>query len=131
MTAAILYGAGSGALYAVTGPDHVLSLGPVALRRKRGSFRVGLAWGVGPASVRLCFRCRFCRALSMCRYWLRWRSGANVWLVLALLTAAGVSFGPCITDRNDLGFRILRSLRWPSKIFAAVDGMRRPPSPTG
>jgi hypothetical protein len=49
MTIALLYGAGSGALHAVTGPDHVLSLGPVALRHPRESFRIGLSWGVGHA----------------------------------------------------------------------------------
>ena len=49
MATAVLLGAGSGALHAVTGPDHVLSLGPVALRRARGSWRVGLAWGAGHA----------------------------------------------------------------------------------
>ena len=49
MTVAILYGAGSGALHAVTGPDHVLSLGPVALERPKASFRIGLMWGVGHA----------------------------------------------------------------------------------
>lgn len=47
MAAAVLYGVSSGALHAVTGPDHVLSLGPVALRARRGAFRLGLAWGVG------------------------------------------------------------------------------------
>lgn len=49
MAAMVLYGAGSGALHAVTGPDHVLSLGPVALVRRRGSWRIGLAWGAGHA----------------------------------------------------------------------------------
>jgi nickel/cobalt transporter (NicO) family protein len=49
MAIAILYGAGSGALHAVTGPDHVLSLGPTVLRQPRGSFRIGLSWGVGHA----------------------------------------------------------------------------------
>ena len=47
MTMAVLLGASSGALHAVTGPDHVLSLGPVALRRPRAPWRIGLAWGVG------------------------------------------------------------------------------------
>jgi nickel/cobalt exporter len=47
MTATILYGASSGVLHAVTGPDHVLSLGSVALRHPRGSARIGLQWGVG------------------------------------------------------------------------------------
>lgn len=49
MAAAVLFGAGSGALHAVTGPDHVLSLGPAALLAPRGSFRVGLRWGAGHA----------------------------------------------------------------------------------
>src|SRR6187551_208000 len=49
MTAAILTGASSGALHAVTGPDHVLSLGPVALQQPKGSARVGLFWGLGHA----------------------------------------------------------------------------------
>lgn len=47
MTATILYGASSGMLHAVTGPDHVLSLGPVVLRYPRASFRIGLHWGIG------------------------------------------------------------------------------------
>lgn len=49
MTMAVLFGAGSGALHAVTGPDHVLSLGPVALGQPRSSWRIGLEWGVGHA----------------------------------------------------------------------------------
>jgi hypothetical protein len=49
MTLAALIGATSGAMHAVTGPDHVLSLGPAALRRKRAPWNLGLAWGVGHA----------------------------------------------------------------------------------
>src|SRR5688572_11920511 len=49
MALAILYGAGSGALHAVTGPDHVLSLGPAALAQPRGSWRIGFHWGIGHA----------------------------------------------------------------------------------
>jgi nickel/cobalt exporter len=49
MTAALLYGASSGALHAVTGPDHVLCLSPAALERPQASFRIGLSWGAGHA----------------------------------------------------------------------------------
>jgi hypothetical protein len=49
MGVAALYGVGSGALHAVTGPDHVLSLGPAALREPRQSFGIGLRWGIGHA----------------------------------------------------------------------------------
>ena len=49
MVVAALYGAGSGALHAVTGPDHLLSLGPIALTRPRAPWRIGLAWGFGHA----------------------------------------------------------------------------------
>ncbi|HWA76620.1 MAG TPA: hypothetical protein VG937_30005 [Polyangiaceae bacterium] len=47
MATAVLYGASSGALHAIAGPDHVLSLGPVVLTRPHGAFRVGLTWGAG------------------------------------------------------------------------------------
>jgi nickel/cobalt transporter (NicO) family protein len=49
MTIALLSGASSGALHAVTGPDHLLSLGPVALRSPHTAGRVGLQWGAGHA----------------------------------------------------------------------------------
>jgi nickel/cobalt transporter (NicO) family protein len=49
MTLVALYGAGSGALHAVTGPDHVLSLGPAALSEPNRSFQIGLRWGIGHA----------------------------------------------------------------------------------
>lgn len=46
MTAA-LAGLGSGALHALSGPDHLLGVAPHALSRPRGAWRVGLAWGAG------------------------------------------------------------------------------------
>jgi hypothetical protein len=49
MTIAILSGASSGALHAVTGPDHLLSLGPAALRAPTSAGRIGLFWGAGHA----------------------------------------------------------------------------------
>jgi hypothetical protein len=49
MGLAALYGIGSGALHAVTGPDHVLSLGPAALGQPQRSFGIGLRWGLGHA----------------------------------------------------------------------------------
>lgn len=44
-----MMGASSGALHAVTGPDHVLSLGPLVLDRRRAPWRIGLSWGIGHA----------------------------------------------------------------------------------
>ena len=49
MTTAILMGASSGALHAVTGPDHVLSLGPMVLGSPRAPWRIGARWGAGHA----------------------------------------------------------------------------------
>lgn len=46
MTAA-LTGLGSGALHALSGPDHLVSLAPLSLGRVRAGWRVGLLWGVG------------------------------------------------------------------------------------
>lgn len=48
MTTAVLMGVGAGALHAVTGPDHVLSVGPVAVRAAK-PWQVGLRWGLGHA----------------------------------------------------------------------------------
>ena len=47
VTTAILVGAGSGALHAVVAPDHLLSLGPIAIRAPSNALRVGTLWGVG------------------------------------------------------------------------------------
>jgi nickel/cobalt transporter (NicO) family protein len=49
MTVALLSGASSGALHAITGPDHLLSLGPAALRSPDNARRIGLHWGIGHA----------------------------------------------------------------------------------
>jgi nickel/cobalt transporter (NicO) family protein len=49
MTSAVLFGASSGALHAVTGPDHVLSLGPLVMGSRRSPWRVGFSWGLGHA----------------------------------------------------------------------------------
>ena len=49
MAIEMLFGASSGALHAVTGPDHVLSLGPMALGSGRSSWRLGARWGAGHA----------------------------------------------------------------------------------
>ncbi|MCY1076647.1 hypothetical protein [Archangium lansingense] len=46
MVAAIA-GLGSGALHAVSGPDHLLSLAPLSLGIGRRAWRVGLLWGLG------------------------------------------------------------------------------------
>lgn len=50
MLTAALFGAGSGALHAVTGPDHVLSLGPLVLEPRRAPWRIGASWGTGHAT---------------------------------------------------------------------------------
>jgi nickel/cobalt exporter len=49
MAVAILYATGSGALHAITGPEHLLSLDPVALKERVAAWRVGLVWGMGHA----------------------------------------------------------------------------------
>jgi nickel/cobalt transporter (NicO) family protein len=50
MTSAVLFGASSGALHAVTGPDHVLSLGPMVIESRRAPWRIGASWGLGHAA---------------------------------------------------------------------------------
>ena len=49
MSLAALAGLGSGALHAVSGPDHLLSLAPLSLGLNRRAWRVGWWWGVGHA----------------------------------------------------------------------------------
>ena len=44
---AALWGLGSGALHAVSGPDHLLSLAPLSVGTRRKAWRVGLVWGLG------------------------------------------------------------------------------------
>jgi hypothetical protein len=49
MALAALAGLGTGALHAVAGPDHVLSLAPLSLGAGRRAWRIGLRWGAGHA----------------------------------------------------------------------------------
>ena len=49
LTLALLFGFGSGAVHAVTAPDHLLSIAPVVLRAPERSLPVGTAWGLGHA----------------------------------------------------------------------------------
>jgi nickel/cobalt transporter (NicO) family protein len=44
---ALLAGLGSGALHALSGPDHLLSLVPLSVGRRQGAWRLGMLWGVG------------------------------------------------------------------------------------
>jgi hypothetical protein len=46
MTAA-LTSLGSGALHALSGPDHLVSLAPLTVGRARAGWAIGLLWGVG------------------------------------------------------------------------------------
>lgn len=50
MAMAALTGLSYGALHAVSGPDHVLSLAPLSVQRPRGAWRIGLTWGLGHAA---------------------------------------------------------------------------------
>lgn len=47
--ALVVAGLASGALHAVSGPDHVLGLVPLALSHRRAAWRLGLVWGAGHA----------------------------------------------------------------------------------
>jgi nickel/cobalt transporter (NicO) family protein len=45
----VVSGLASGALHAVSAPDHVVGLAPLALERRTGAWHVGLLWGAGHA----------------------------------------------------------------------------------
>ncbi len=47
MPFALLAGLSSGALHALAGPDHLLSLAPLSYGRREGAWRLGFLWGVG------------------------------------------------------------------------------------
>jgi hypothetical protein len=47
MGIAVLIALGLGALHALSGPDHLLSLAPLSVGRRHGAWRVGLLWGFG------------------------------------------------------------------------------------
>lgn len=91
MTIALLSGVSSGALHAVTGPDHLLSLGPVALRTPGSAGRVGLTWGLGHAlgtlllSLPLLCLVQLAQVAQLAAY-------SNRLAGLALLLTAGLSW---------------------------------------
>lgn len=47
MVQAVMIGASAGAVHALSGPDHVLGVGPLALGARQAPWRVGVRWGVG------------------------------------------------------------------------------------
>lgn len=74
MTLVALTGLSSGALHAVSGPDHVLSLAPLSVGQRHGAWRIGFAWGIGHAlGTCLAAVALFC-AVSMVSL-----QGLNVW----------------------------------------------------
>jgi hypothetical protein len=88
MTAAIS-GLGSGALHALSGPDHLLSLVPLSIGRSRGAWRVGLVWGLGHAAGTLAAAAAIFLALSAAHV-----EGVNLWaerIAGAALVAMGIS----------------------------------------
>lgn len=88
MALAALYGVGSGALHAVTGPDHVLSLGPAALSQPGRSFAIGLRWGVGHGMGTLLLSLVFLFATQWLR--LEWVAAWGERLSALTLLALGV-----------------------------------------
>ncbi|MEY2466309.1 MAG: hypothetical protein QOD03_830 [Verrucomicrobiota bacterium] len=46
----ILGGLAAGLIHVFSGPDHLAAIAPLALRKQRGAWQVGLRWGAGHAS---------------------------------------------------------------------------------
>lgn len=103
MTAAALAGIGFGALHAVTGPDHVLSLVPEAVARPRGAWRAGLSWGAGHGLA------------------------TAVWFALAALVASGID-GERMAAASD---RIAGAALALMGAFAIVRSLRSRQAPVG
>ncbi len=66
MLIAALAGIGAGAAHALAGPDHVLSLAPLAVGR-RDAWRVGLRWGLGHGAGTLCWAVALLASISATR----------------------------------------------------------------
>src|SRR5688572_25560987 len=119
MTSAMLFGASSGALHAVTGPDHVLSLGPLVLDTRRSPWRIGMSWGIGHALGTLLLALPavwFAQAVQ-----LPWLAAVGDRLAgLALLLTAGWSFFQARAHA-------LGAARAPAD--EASDGVRTPATP--
>jgi hypothetical protein len=97
MATAAIIGAGWGALHAVTGPDHLLSLAPASAAAPRGAWRIGLWWGTGHAL------------------------GTLAWAALA---AAALRFAPDLLDPAWVG-PAARGLAGASLVTAGVLAWRR------
>lgn len=82
-----LAGIGAGMMHALAGPDHVLSLVPLSLGRRR-AWRVGLLWGLGHGAGTACWAVGLALSLSAARL-----EGLNQWsdvLAGAALIAMGI-----------------------------------------
>ncbi len=99
MGLAALVGLGSGALHAVSGPDHLLSLAPLSLGLRRKAWRVGLLWGVGHALGTLVCASIVMAVASMLDLALldKWGSRAAG---AALLVMGAVGLGRWVHTRN-------------------------------
>lgn len=82
-----LTGIGAGVIHALAGPDHVLSLVPLSLGRRR-AWRVGLWWGLGHGAGTACWALGLALSLSAARL-----EGLSQWsdvLAGAALIAMGI-----------------------------------------
>ena len=99
MLVSIFTGLAAGAIHVVGGVDHLMAMAPSAMKRPRGAFKEGLAWGLGHSTGVL--------ALSMVAIFLkdftkieRMSSWAELSVGLALIVVGGLAI------RTSLGLNI-------------------------